>query len=204
MTNSDITGNITADCGQVPQKQEMIEAHEVGCTCDCCCPLSKSNCQDNLDQCEETEQLSGGTKTMRRKLTPIMANCAVLLAIFALSGLVARASNFRNADRIHINPAIDTQIANPRVGMVLTDINHAAIILGDGVIEANDIKATDPDIVGVRAIEINNVGRQIGEIATDVENTVIDIDKAISPIDAAGSIYINTSVERDILPAIRN
>jgi len=49
MTDSDITGNITADCGQVPQKQEMIEAHEVGCTCDCCCQLSESNCQDNLD-----------------------------------------------------------------------------------------------------------------------------------------------------------
>jgi hypothetical protein len=202
MTDSDITGNITADCGQVPQKQEMIEGHEVGCTCDCC-QLSESICQDNLDQCEQAQQPSGGMKRMKGKLTPIMANCAVLLAIFALSGLVARAGNIRSSDTIHINPAIDTQIANSDIGIVITDINHAAIIRGVDVIEANDIQPINTNIVGVAAIEITNLNSQIGEIAIGVENTVVEVDEAISPVYRAGSNYTNASVNRDILSAIR-
>jgi len=202
MTDSDITRNITADCGQIPQKQEMIEAHEVGCTCDCCCQLSDSNCQDNLDQCDEA-QPSGGMKKMKSKLTPIMANCAVLLAILALAGLVARAGNIRSADTIHINPAIDTQIADTDIGIVITDINHAAIMRGDDVIEVDDIKPIDTEIVGIGAIEITNLNSQSGEVALDVKNSVANIDEAISPIDPADSNYIHASVVH-ILPAIRN
>lgn len=198
MTDSDITGNITADCGQVPQGQEMIEGHEAGCTCNCCCELSESNCQDNLDQCEQAQQPSGGMTRMKSKLTPIMANCAVLLAILALSGLVARGGNIRSADTIHINPAIDNQIADTDAGIV-TRINHPAIIRGYDVIDANDIELIDTNIAGVGAIEISNLNSQI---AINVD-TVVDIDEAISPIDSAESNYINASLDRDILPAIR-
>ena len=35
MIDSDITGNITAACHQLPQ--EMIETHDAACQCDRCC-----------------------------------------------------------------------------------------------------------------------------------------------------------------------
>jgi len=204
MTDSDITGNITADCGLIPSKQEMIEAHEVGCTCECCCQLSESNCKDNVEECEEDNQPSGGMKKMGRKLTPIMANCALLLATVALSGLVVRAGNIQSANTIDSNPAIGIEISNTDIGIVITDINHAEIIRVDDVIEANDLKPTDTDIVGTGTTDITNLNNQIGDIAINAEDIVIDASEVISPIDPAGLDYISASVDHDILPAIRN
>jgi hypothetical protein len=204
MTDSDITGNITAECGQVPQKQEMIETHDDGCTCDCCCQLSESNCQDNLDQCEEAKEPSGGMKKMRRKLTPIMANGAVLLAILALSGLIARASNIQGADTIDIKPAIDTRTANATVGTVISEINYAPTINASDLIESIDIEPIDTHIVGVGEIKMTKLDNQIGETVIDVENTRVDLDEVIPPIDLAEANYIHASVDRDILPTIRN
>lgn len=194
MTDSDITGNITADCGQIPQRQEMIEGHESGCTCDSCCELSESNCQDNLDQCEQTQQPSGGMKGMKTKLRPIMANCAVLLAILTLSVVVARAGTIRSVDAIQINPAIENHIAITDIGIVVTDIKHAASVDGNDVIG---------NIVGVDPIQISNLNSQVDEIAINVENKVVDTGEAISPIYPTVSNYIDTSVDRD-LSAKRN
>jgi hypothetical protein len=204
MIDSDITGNIAACCHELPQKQEMIDAHESDCACDCCRLLSESNCQDNLDQCEEAQQPSGGMKKMRSKLTPIMANCAVLLAILALSGLSARASNIRGADTIHINPAIDARTANATVGNVISEIKDDPAISAKDLIENTDIGPIDTDIVGVGGIEITNLDNQIGETVIDPQNTRVDVDEVILPIDSAEANYIQTSVDRDILPTIRN
>jgi hypothetical protein len=100
MIDSDIIGNIT-------------ETHDTDCTCESCCPSSMSNCQDNRDECEETEQRSGRMKTMKDKLVPIMANCAVIIAVIGLSGSISQSKAIEHTsasriDAIHrqISPAI--------------------------------------------------------------------------------------------------
>ena len=107
MIDSDITGNIT-------------ETHDTDCTCESCCPNSISNCQDNRDECEETEQPSGRMKKMKDKLVPIMANCAVIIAVIGLSGSISQSKAIEHIsasriDAIHrqISPAIqDIQRVN--------------------------------------------------------------------------------------------
>jgi hypothetical protein len=194
MIDSDIMGNITADCGQLPQKQEMNEAHEIGCTCDSCCHLSESNCQDNLDQYEETQQPSGGMKKMRSKLTPIMASCGILLAIVVLAGQIARASNIPGSDTIQINPDIQTRTARARVGVVIREISDAAsTVSAIDVIDSADI---DADVVGVEQASIG--------AAINVEYARVDVEKHISPIEPAEANYIHASVNYHIIPTIRN
>lgn len=170
MTDSDITRNIIADCGQ-PQTQEMIEAHQVGCTCECCCKLSESNCQDNLDQCEEAQQPSGGgMKKMRGKLTPMMANCAVLLAVLVLSGQIARAGDIPTSE---IKSDIETRIVSDSVGIVIGEIGEAASTINAiDVIDSAEIAAIDAELIGVGNAGIRS--------AIVLENIRIDVEKDLA------------------------
>ncbi len=111
MTDSDITGNIIADCGTTPQKQDMAEAHHAGCMCECCCLLSETNCEDTIDQCE-TAQTLGGTKKMKSKVTPILANCALLLAVIGFSSAITNAGIIQHHAKINIDPAVQSQVGD--------------------------------------------------------------------------------------------
>lgn len=101
MIDRDITDNITADCQKRMQTQE---AHDIDCTCDSCCRISGPNCQDNRDQCEETEQSSGRMTKMKHKFMPIMGNCAVILAVIGLSGSINRINALDRIAAINIAP----------------------------------------------------------------------------------------------------
>lgn len=121
MIDSDITGNITSDCQELMQTEEIPETHHTDCTCDCCCPISISNCQDNRDECEETEQPSGRMKKMKDKLVPIVANCAVIIAVIGLSGSISRISAVERISATRIS-AIQRQIIP-----AIQDINRVDI-----------------------------------------------------------------------------
>jgi len=116
MIDSDITGNIP-------------ETHDTDCTCECCCPSSISNCEDTRDQCEETERPSERIKKMKDKLVPIMANCAVIIAVIGLSGTISRINAIEHisANRIdsiqrQISPAIqDISRRDIIAGSIITD-----------------------------------------------------------------------------------
>ena len=88
MIESDISGNINVDCETPMCNATECETHHPECTCDACCQLTGSTCEDI--QCDETHQLSGGKK-MKNKLMPILANAIVVLAVITNSGLVSKA-----------------------------------------------------------------------------------------------------------------
>lgn len=123
MIDSHITGN-TSDCQELMQTHETITAHEADCTCDSCCQTSTSNCQDNRDQCEETE-LTGKVKKMKTKFVPIIANCAVILAI----GLSGSIKEITAVDIISANniAAINRQIIPDIQRLDIVDANRSII-----------------------------------------------------------------------------
>ena len=92
MIDGDITGNVTSDCQEMMQTQEMPEAHDVDCSCECCCKISQTNCQDNRSECEDAEQVSGRMRKMRKRFVPLLANGAVILAVIGFSGSINRIS----------------------------------------------------------------------------------------------------------------
>jgi hypothetical protein len=205
MSDSDITGNIGADCRELPQTQEMID-HEAHCTCDGCCMRAESICQDNLNQCAEAQQPSGGMKKMRNKLTPILANCAVLLAILGLSGAFAQARDIESTDTIKNNVAVET--SHPDVAgndIVINDVHDAGTIIAHAVLEITDIKPIDTGIEEGKKIESVNLNNQIDESIIAVENRTIDVDGIVSPIELADAVHIEaiSAVDTSILPAIR-
>lgn len=107
--NSDFTGNLNSDCEKPICHATDCETHHADCTCDSCCQLTDSVCEDNRDPYEETLRPSGGTK-MKKKLMPMLANCAVLLAVITISGLGTNAQEFNRslqssaAQTRHIDP----------------------------------------------------------------------------------------------------
>ena len=160
MLDSDITNNMTSDCQELMPTQEMPETHESDCTCESCCQISISNCQDNRDQCEETESPSGRMGKMKEKLMPIMTNCAVILAVIGLSGSIGRAETIERIQATNIE-AIHRQ-AIPRVGDIerydVVDINRSVI---NGRIVDRAVRA---HIEGIESIEISS-----NQIATEIE-----------------------------------
>jgi len=151
MIDGDITGNITSDCQELMQTHETSTAHDTDCTCDSCCQTSKSNCQDNRDQCEQTEPSSGKVKKMKDKLVPILVNSAVILAI-ALAGSISesRASGIISANDI---AAINRQ--------VISDIHRVDIVDANrSIINATDVRVP---IEQIDLIEISSI--QIAPIA---------------------------------------
>lgn len=107
MIESDIRGNINAECETPMCHGSECEMHHPECTCDACCQPTDSICEDNRDQCEETHPTSGGKK-MKNRLMPILANSVVVLAVIANSGLV---SNARSLDRtVDLNTGVVEQV----------------------------------------------------------------------------------------------
>lgn len=146
MIDSHITENITTDCHQQSEKPAAIEGHQAGCVCDRCSQLSKANCEDNPDQCPEAQQTSGGMKTMRTKQMPMLANCAGLLVILVISGVIAQARHICGAEAIDINLALETQLAE-----VISSDEH---INGLGIAYAGPIVIDHRvDSVGLEAID---------------------------------------------------
>ena len=128
---------------------------------------------------------------MRNKLTPILANCAVLLAILGLSGVIAQARNIESADTINNHPAVETSLSDVYVGgndIVIDEVNDAVTTV------ANDV------------LEIANLDNQIDQSIIEVESKTIDIDGVVSPIELAEAVYINAiaPVGGDIPPTIRS
>ena len=117
MMENDFTGNLNSDCEKPMCHATDCETHHADCTCDSCCQLTDSVCEDNRDQCEETLRPSGGTK-MKNKLMPMLANCAVLLAVITISGLVTNAKEF---DR-------SLQTSAVQVEQRITDVRGAEVI----------------------------------------------------------------------------
>ena len=134
MIESDIRSNINADC-ETPMCHAMECEMHPDCTCDDCCKLTDSICEDN-DQCEETHQTSGGK--MKNKLMPILANSVVLLVVITLSVLNVSA---RNIDRpLELSTVPTIEILDDEV------INHADI---SGEVDVVDI---DEPIIAVNYV----------------------------------------------------
>ena len=129
MIDSDITGNVP-------------ETHDTDCTCECCCPSSIANCQDN--ECEETEQPSGRMKKMKDKLVPIMANCAVIIAVIGLSGSISQSKALERISTSRID-AIQRQISP-----AIQDINRVDII-GRSIINKTIARHISTGIAGAIA-----------------------------------------------------
>jgi hypothetical protein len=151
MIDSDITGHITSDCEKRMQTPETPGAHGVDCTCDTCCPISESNCQDNRDQCEQTQPSSGRMKKMKDKLVPILANCAVILAVIGLSGSISRINAINRIQAANIN-AIHRQTSSG------VEINYLNIVDLDPWIidETNARNIGRGRIEGIDLIEISS------------------------------------------------
>lgn len=128
---------------------------------------------------------------MRSKLTPMLANCAVLLAIIVLSGTIARAGNIVGANTIEIGPALDTQLADVMVndyGINANEvINADQIVIDQKLIDSVDIEAIDPTTVEGSNITITN-HNQIEAPIVDVETLRHDIGEEVSPIATAKTI----------------
>jgi hypothetical protein len=205
MIDSDITGNI-AECRQLTQKQEMIESHEAGCECDCCCGLSESDCQDNLAQCSETQQPSERRKKMKGKLIPALVNSALLLTVIGLSNTITNARNIRGA-AINIKAASETRIGNislDSVAIVIDDISEStAAVIADAVIENADIDPLDVSIVADTQLSVTDFSEQIAEPLD--KNARLDIERVLLPV-VADVEYTHTIalVNSDILPEIRS
>ena len=107
MIESDIMRNIT---------DQMSEGHPAGCTCDRCTQCRESNCAESTDECAETEQQPGATRRTKGRSPRVLVNCAMLLVVIGLSGLVGRAAETRSATN---------EIGN--VGYVLGPFVHVAV-----------------------------------------------------------------------------
>jgi hypothetical protein len=202
MTDSDITGNIIADCGMTPLTQDISEAHAAGCTCECCCLLSETNCEDNIDQCE-TPQTSGGKRKMRSKLTPILANCALLLAVVGFSSAIARAGEINRNAEIRKDRAVQKQIADvlandiSQVDPIVVDHDVATTTNVDGIEIVDTVEGIDITIASSTSL--------IDDHVIDAGNLQIDIDNVLSPIEPAKADgIVNTSVNGRIGPTIQS
>ena len=172
MIDSDITG-ITTDCHELPQKPEAIDAHPAGCVCDCCCQFSESDCQDNIEQDVES---SGGMKSrmkkMRSKSTPMITNCAVLLAILVLAGVTARASNILGVDILDIHDTNYDQIAIAADVIGRVDIE----VIGTRIAKRSDLaiaRANEIAIINGATLQ-NNISDAISLIGTAETNNPDD------------------------------
>lgn len=206
MIDGDITRNI-ADSRQLMQKQEMIESHEAGCECECCCGVSESNCQDNLAQCAEAQQPSERRKKMKGKLVPVLVNSALLLAVVGLSNMIANAHVIRSAAAINITPADEIRIGNislDGVAVVINEVNpvdeignSTATVIADPVIENADIDPIDPIDTAIGAAQIN---------APDLIEPIagsLDIARVLTAIvPYVESVHAITSVNRDVFREI--
>jgi hypothetical protein len=199
MTDSDITRNIIADCGMTPQKQDMAEAHDAGCTCECCCLRSDTNCEDNLDQCEVPQTLRG-KKKMRSKLTPILANCALLLAVIAFSSAITRAGEVQRYAQITIDPAVQTQIADV---LAVDPIQSDSIIMDQDVLRSTNADGIEiADIVDRSDITITGSTNLIDD---HIDVGKLRIDNVLSRIERAKAAKIvNASLNGRIDPTIHN
>jgi hypothetical protein len=208
---SDITGNITADCHQLTQNQEMINMHEADCTCDCCCQLSEPNCQDSLDQCEETQQPSERRNKMKSKLMPILVNCVLVLSVIGFSDTIAQARS--GDDLININPIVENRIGNilsGSVAIVIDELNDAGAtataedVIAENVIESNN--QPNNTINGERRrITLARIDNRIDAPIIDIENSrslINEVISAVDPIEVDRGEAI-ASVDRLILPEIR-
>jgi hypothetical protein len=202
MTDSDITGNIIADCGMTPQKQDIAEAHDAGCTCECCCLLSETNCEDNIDQCE-TPQTSGGKSKMRSKLTPILANCALLLAVVGFSSAIVRAGEISRNAEIRTDRVVQEQIADvlandiSQADPIVVDQNVATTTDVDGIEIVDTVEGIDDTIASSTNLIDDDV-IDVGDVQIDIEN----VSSAIEPAKADG--IVNTSVNGRIVPTIQS
>ena len=123
MIESDITINVTADCQELMPTHETNMPHATDCTCDsCCCETSTSHCQDNREECEATQQHSERLNTMN-KLMPVIAKCAVILAI-GLSGSIKEisAAESISANTIGVSQRAEISAINRRD---IVEVNRA-------------------------------------------------------------------------------
>ena len=161
MIESDIRGNSDAECEMPICHGTECETHHPECTCDDCCQLTDSFCEDNRDQCEQTHQSSGGKKMMN-KLMPILAKAVVLPAVLAISTLGGKAQT--------LNHPVDAN-AGDRA-------NEVVYSLDNEVIESADV-----DIKSIEALDRNvpvNFDQQL--IALDYQRGVVVLDLAANQI----------------------
>ena len=107
MMESDINGDINADCQNPKCHGNDCELDHPDCTHDSYCQSTDPVCEDNHDQCEETLRPSGGMM-MKNKLMPMLANSVVLLAVITISGLVTSAQKFDRS--LQTSPVINSAV----------------------------------------------------------------------------------------------
>ena len=175
MIESDIRGNINAECEKPMCHATACEMHHPDCTCDACCQRTDSICEDNPDQCEETHQPSGG-KTMKNKRMPRLANTAVLLAVITISGLVGTAHKLdRPLD-------LNTGVVQPAIFDILNDEVVNKVEISSDVDVNEDVTNVDESFIAL------DYWRVIFTLA----NTIIDLDyiQPIGDIDIGGAINV--------------
>lgn len=126
MLESDIRSNINAECETPMCQGTECEMHHPECTCDACCQLTGSICEDNRDQCDKTHQPSGGKK-MKRKLMPILANAIVLPAVLSISGLTGHAQKLDRSANLD-NIAVEHVIHDVHGSDVIQHADHTQLI----------------------------------------------------------------------------
>jgi len=184
MIESDIMRNIT---------DQMSEGHPAGCKCDRCTQCRESNCADSTDECAETEQQPGATRRTKGRSPRVLVNCAMLLVVIGLSGLVGRAAETRSAT-IEIG-----NVGQFHIGAVLTgeSIHSDSIIAEREAIDGIQLIAIGQKIIGAK--DINSIDAAIDEVNNSQRNSVeprlaielIKIDQVkITPLND----YINPTI----------
>ena len=167
MIESDIRGNSDAECEMPICHGSECETHHPECTCDDCCQLTDSFCEDNRDQCEQTHQPSGGKKMMN-KLMPILAKAVVTLVFATISVLGVNAQGFDRQFDLNVNldtPAIAADLNAESIKYLETSDEV------DGILDANLIELSDYYV----DLEVSEVDQVSGDVKLDrLLNTPLD------------------------------
>jgi len=158
MTDSNFTSNTTSECQQPMPTQPMPKTHDADCTCDTCCKISNSNCQDNRDECEKTQSSSERIqKTMKTRIMQI----AVLLASITFTGV------------------FDTAKATDRLLNIYVDVTYSLAVPDlKGVTKLNrrDLELSAADVKNAR--QSNNA--YLTGTSINLSDDEIDVEVPIS------------------------